>query len=649
MKGKKSAAHLSRTQQMPTASGWHQAGVVALLVGLLVVLTVYTDEHTMDLSLLPRLRGLYATLMAAMLLLLLPPVARRLDFSVLRCPLIFCYGAFSALSFLALLWALNPTAGFTESFKTFGVYIFLCLLCLLLPTIRDWRERLLQIVAAGALLSASWGFHQMVTLYGFALHPRELMVNVEGTMSNVNLYAGFLLIAFPLCLAGLFILRSWWRLLPTAAAASSLLIIVLLQTRAAYLGLAIALGAGLILSIIFAPALGIGPRTRRVICALAALVPLALAAFYLLAPAGNPIVIRLQSIASGDADASFGGRLMAWEITLQMIRDHFPIGVGTGNFTLRLDEYFNARTDFRGAGTNWIYPHNDFLGVFAELGVAGVIAFVTLLVVALAQSLVALKRAKSPQDAWLALGVCMTLLAYLADASFGFPLARVSNQLYLAVAFAIPVLLAAEKKGLSVLDRDTRHYPRWLPVAAIPVLGVLVLGFSYCRAAIKQEFYLGAVFALETKEMWDAALRVVRGAATPWKTTDPYMLPWAFHEARMLEKIGTKEETLEAMQRAYTQNPNRLHVINNLGTAYARVGRFDEAIALLSKTVERYPHQVSCIENLAQCYIDQDDYASALKILEQIPEDKRTEAVRTKIIGCRQALEEERSEKAGDR
>jgi len=640
MKGKKPALQLCKKKGMPNASRWHEAFVIALLLGLLVVLTVYTDVHAMDLSLLPRLRGLYATLMAAVLLLLLPAVARRLDFSILRDPLIFCYGAFSALSFASLLWALNPTAGFTEAFKTFGVFIFLCLLCLLLPTIRDWRQRLLQVIAAGTLLSALWGFHQMVTLYGFALHPRELMVNVEGTMSNVNLYAGLLLIAFPLCLAGIFILRGWWQLLPSAAAASSLLMIVLLQTRAAYLGLVVALAAGLILSIVFAPALGIVPRTRRVIFALAALVPLAIFALYFLAPAGNPIVIRLQSIAGGEADASFGGRLMAWEITLQMIRDHFPNGVGTGNFTLRLDEYFNARTDFRGAGTNWIYPHNDFLGVFAERGLAGIIAFAALFLAALGKSLVAIKRAESPRDARLALAVCMTLLAYIVDSLFGFPLARVSNQLYLAVAFAILVLLAAENKGLLGVDRSTGHYPRRLPVAAVPVLGVLVLGFSYCRAAIKQEFYLSTVFALEAEEMWPAALRVIRGAASPWKTTDPYMLPWAFHEARILEKIGTKEEVLEAMQRAYAQNPNRIHVINNLGTAYARLGRFEEAIALLSKTIERYPHQISSVENLAQCYIDQDDYDSALKILERVPEEKRTEAVRTKIIGCRQALQE---------
>ena len=45
---------------------------------------------------------------------------------------------------------------------------------------------------------------------------------------------------------------------------------------------------------------------------------------------------------------------MAWKITLRMIADHFPWGVGTGNFTVRLDEYFNAETDFRGEGTNWM-------------------------------------------------------------------------------------------------------------------------------------------------------------------------------------------------------------------------------------------------------------------------------------------------------
>ena len=53
---------------------------------------------------------------------------------------------------------------------------------------------------------------------------------------------------------------------------------------------------------------------------------------------------------------------------------------------------------------------------------------------------------------------------------------------------------------------------------------------------------------------------------------------------------------------------------------------------------------VASLVNLAQCYIDLDDYASALKIFEEIPEDKRTDSIRAKIAACREILEASKPE-----
>jgi O-antigen ligase len=621
---------------------WHTFWVLALLGGLLVVLTVYYDPAAMDTSMVPRVRGLLATLMAAVLLLLLPTSAGRVDLSVLRDPLIVCYAIFTALCFAVLPLALNPTAGFTDAFKTFGIFIFLCLLCLLLPTIARWPDRLLQVAACGGAVSAGWGIYETTSLLGPGWHSRDAMTNVTGTMANVNLYAGFLILALPLGLCGAVLLRGGWRALAALAASGCFAMIVLLQTRAAYLGLAASLAVVLLLAIVFSSRLGLGPKLRRGLVAVAVAAPLLVSAFVLLAPDSNPLAMRLRSLGSGAEDASFWARFMIWDIALRMIGDHFPWGVGTGNFTLRLDEYFSEQTgDFRGQGTNWTYPHNDFFRVLVEQGLAGLISFVAIFALAFWHSFVALIRGKSPRECWLALAVIMLLTAYAVDSFFGFPLARVSQQVYFAVALALAVLLARESRSHppQATDERRRPYPWSLAVASVPVLAVLVLGFSYCRAAIKQEFYLPFVFALEQDQMWDAALRVLRGAESPWKTIDALNTPWAYHEARLLEQIGTQEETLAALERAYRQNPNRVYVINDLGSYYAKAGRFDDAIALFEKTLQRYPHEVTCAENLALCHIDRGDYASALAVLEGIPGEKRTESMLQKLEICRQQLQ----------
>jgi len=643
-------SRLSRkTKRRPTAPAierpslgniWHAIWVLCLLVGFLVVMNIYYDDLALDTSFIPRLRALYATLLVALPLLLLPDSARRLDWTVLRDPLLLSFGLFALTSFATLGLALNPTAGFTDAFRNFGIWVWLCLLCLLLPTLPDWKERLLQIIVCGSTVSVAWGCYEMISLYGFGLHSRTLMTNVTGTMANVNLYAGFLTLLFPFTLCAAAVLRGWWRPLSLMVALATMMMVALLQTRAAYLGLAGSVILAVGLAVPFGRSLGLGRRVRWALAGGLLLVAVALAAFLMVAPDTNPVATRLRSLGAAMQDASGGARLMAWKITLQMIADHFPLGVGTGNFTMRLDEYFNAQTDFSGEGTNWIYPHNDYLWVLVEQGLAGSLAFAGFFFFAGVYSFNVLRRSKSVVSARLALVVLMVLVAYLIDSFFGFPLARVSHQIYLAVALALAILLAREMRSEAAASEPAAgaSYPRKMLLIALPVLAVLAVGFTYARAAMKQELYLATVFALEAEGMWPAALRVVRALETPWKTTDYAATPIAYHEARILKEIGTPHQTLEALERAYRQNPNRIYVINDLGSYYAKAGRFDEAIALLTKTVERYPNQIACVENLALCYMDQGDYGKALEILNGIAEDKRTETIREKIARCREEL-----------
>ncbi len=112
----------------------------------------------------------------------------------------------------------------------------------------------------------------------------------------------------------------------------------------------------------------------------------------------------------------------------------------------------------------------------------------------------------------------------------------------------------------------------------------------------------------------------------------------AYHEAVVLLKLEREGEALQALERAYAHNPNRLPIINDLGSYYAKAGRHEEAIALFTTTAQRYAQQIGVIENLALAYIYADDYSTALEVLEGIPEDQRTDSIREKIADCLEQL-----------
>ena len=614
--------------------------LTAVLLLLLAGLNIYEDPYALDLSLVPRLFGLLLVLAGAVVFLALSPAADQWNLRPLANPVVVCYGLYVAITFGSLGYALNASAGFTEVFKAYGCFVFLCMLCAWLPTVSTWREKLLQAVVCGLALSAGLGWYEFFTHFGVTLPSRgAIAASVLGGMSNVNLYAGFLALALPVCVSALFFLKGWWRWGAIVVSLAVFSMVVLLQTRSAYLGLAGSSAVALILVVVFARRLGITQRMRWWVAAVGGLMAAGVLVFVACAPESNPVALRLRTFLTGGADATLGARFMAWKITLQMIADHFPWGVGPGNFTVRLDEYFNAGTDFRGEGTNWIHPHNDYLAVLAEQGLAGILAYLGIFLSAAWNCLCVLRSENSRIDGWLAIGILAALVAYLLDSAFNFPLARVNHQVYLAAFLAVSVLLVAQPRTNPPAPKNKKVFGvRW---AFWPIFGILVVGILYSRAAIQQEFKV--FLAMTSAEMgkWKASLVFAREASTPWKTLDPFATPTAYHEAKAWTNLGHPKEALEALERAYKHNPNRIHIINDLGSEYAIVGRFAEAIKLLSTTVRRYPNQVDSAENLGQCYMDSGNFVKAIETFEAIPEDKREASVRTKLEKARSHLQEQ--------
>ena len=207
---------------------------VVFLALLLAGLNLYEDPYALDLSLVPRLFGLLLVLAVALLGVVLSQGVRHLTPQALRNPLPVCYGLYVVSCFGTLPFALNPTAGSTEAFKALGCFVLLVLLSVWLPAREYWRERLLRVVVCGLALSAGVGWYEFLSQFGLALPERGVIaVAVLGGMSNVNLYAGFLALALPLCVCAVFILKGWWRLGGGVVSLAVVSMVVLLQTRSA--------------------------------------------------------------------------------------------------------------------------------------------------------------------------------------------------------------------------------------------------------------------------------------------------------------------------------------------------------------------------------------------------------------------------------
>ncbi|NCX98094.1 MAG: hypothetical protein EBX35_05865, partial [Planctomycetia bacterium] len=195
--------------------------MAAMLVGLHVVV----DPAAYDVSQLPRLLVLMGLLLGAVpATLLAPVVARRLDWRPLGDPLVIASAAYLAVCCASLAVATNVSAGFTDIFRTLGGFLVLGLCLLLLPLDPGWRRRLLEMAVVATLAAVTVAAWQIAPLAAAGtLGRRDLeMAFLDGMMSNVNLFAGYLLLLVPWCLCAAVEFRGAWRAVAAATGIAAL-------------------------------------------------------------------------------------------------------------------------------------------------------------------------------------------------------------------------------------------------------------------------------------------------------------------------------------------------------------------------------------------------------------------------------------------
>jgi len=623
---------------------------------VLVVLNTLVDPAAIDVSLIPRLLALLVCLTVSVVVVSLPQIGRLLDFSVLREPVIPLFAGYLLVTWGSLLFAVNISAGFTDVFRTLATFLTLCLSCLLMPIVPRWQEQILRLVIVAGLIGVAVGGYEIVTQLGVGIHGRRAMEQITALMSSVNLYAGMLSLMLPWCLCGVVLLRGAWRGLAAIAGASMLVMILLLQSRATWL--AVLAGAAAVVGVLLLhPSwFGLSARARRLLAAACLGGVITLAGGIATAPADNFFAQRFRSIfmapAGPDAMPREGGRLMIWGVTSRMIADHPLTGVGAGNFTVRLHEYYgDDDLDFSNVHTNWVQPHNDFLWVFVEKGVLGIVLFAGCLVAAFAGIRTTLTQAEQPGERWLSLAALMGLVSYVTLSCFDFPLERINHQVYLALLLAVVTVQnhAVRPAAGGLPSRGPRGYG-WLVITSL-LVAALGMGIVYSLAAIRQEKDVIVARRAWRLGRWDEMLAAARRARTSWKTLDPLVSPVAFLEGMAQVRLGHVAEGIECLEQARIDNPNRMYVINNLGILYAGTGRFEEAIECFSLAANRYPHRIEPFNNLASCLIETGRAAEAVALLEQIPDEASNNGVRRNLALAREqaaAMLDEPVEEPGD-
>jgi O-antigen ligase len=211
----------------------------------------------------------------------------------------------------------------------------------------------------------------------------------------------------------------------------------LTQSRGGLVAAAVALVAALVFA---------GPARGRFVILLGVLISVGLV--YYTALASPEAVARLSSPGGGT------GRTDLWSIAAGIAADHPVFGIGGGNFTLVAPEYASHAINLTSVHVIVDRPqvtHNTYLGLLAELGVIGLVAFVVLVASALLLAWRSTRLLTDTADVALepmCRAVLVSLIAILA--AFAFLSGATEKPLWLLVGLAVSLHGLARREAAIV-------------------------------------------------------------------------------------------------------------------------------------------------------------------------------------------------------
>ncbi len=334
----------------------------------------------------------------------------------------------------------------------------------------------------------------------------------------------------------------------------------------------------------------------------------------------NPVIERVIDQPVRDLYAYSRGDI--WKSAGRMILDH-PVGIGLGMF-----QYYWPRYNFPVEGALARYgrwsttPHNEYLGVAVELGLAALAVFLLGIVIYGLDVWRFLSRGSPAVYTGVVLGLgaglAGTLTQALVDANFHEPAIALLFAFYGGVLLCLKMLLFPERRlTIALPDRD-RRYVRFYR-ASILVIAVL-LSVVMARPMVAYSYARFGDRSLQAGEA-ERAVRLYNWATwwDPGKTQYHSSLAAAlfqrYHDTGEMDWTNDATFELNYSRSLNTQNeeyPRRLGDIYSFlafGTAESDTQEYlyQNALRYYQRAVDLNPYQPNNFEEMGKIYVKLED------------------------------------------
>jgi len=516
-------------------------------------------------------------------------------------PLNFPLLSFMAICLLSLIWSNS----FFVSLIELPLFLAGPLLYFVITNNINDERQINRILDISLLIGALFGIYGILQYKGidFSFWARNIgRQQVFGLFGNVNYFAEYLIVPLPIAVSLFFASKNKMKklllLIGILAMASSL---ILTFARGSYLGFSVSLIFMFLLFLISRGKNFIKDNKKFFIIILIVVI---IITFLFIVPTplnkSSTAISKIKSrisITQLTQDFSIKRRIATWKFTVLMIKDHPLLGSGIGTYkynTLKYQAEFFAQGENRS-----LYPygfadkaHNEYLQLWAELGIIGLGIFAWLIISYFNCGLKILRKLKDEYKQGIIIGLMGAVVAVLVDGIFGFPLHLPATVIlfWLVLGLTVVVRLKDEVNAQEVKmirensnereKKENRNISRFKPLLFIgTIFLILFLCVTICRPFIARIYWYYGYKEITNKN-WNKAIKM-NEKALEW---NPYLGEVYYDIGKILQNKGFNNLALEYFEKAskYVDHPN---LPQDFAYIYLKKGQLDKAEIKLRQAI----------------------------------------------------------------
>jgi O-antigen ligase len=565
---------------------------------------IYSDK-IIDPVLIPR--QLYLTIFTFILgLVILFKISKKelaTDFSFLKLTLPLLLIVFLLIVGLSFIKTTSIADGIYVLSKFMIEVIFFVLSTYLIIQNKLTINCLIKAVGAFCIVSISIALYQVLAL-NFSDNFRNNISQITSSYVNKNLFSSLLFLISPFMIGGIFLSKKW-KITSIILLGFTILLLMVMQTRAVMLAtflsflIFILTQKGLLLK---------GHFPKAILLLIITIGVVGVVYFW----GGSFISNLIDSV-------SLHQRLLVWNNSLQMAKENLMLGVGAGNWQFQFPKYGLEKFNdvlMDNASLTYQRPHNDFLWVFCETGIFGLISYISIFIVALLYILKLLrnKTESNTEDKILLYGFFSTIIGYALISFFDFPLERIEHQIVFYLILSIVVAkyyLSSIKPRISTKGSDSSILKL---VIFVPIVFSFVVGAN----RFSGEFHTRKIYECQAKGDLNQIVTEADEATNLFYVVDPTSIPINWYKGVALYTLGNLKEAQRCFEKAKLIYPYNIHVLNNLGSCYETAGKHKEAEEMYLKALLISPRFDEACLNLSAVYFNQKEYEKAFCTIDKV-------------------------------